>query len=58
MKQDASEKLRYSENNKTPIKEDDFRTVSIAINSPMNMKHRNCAMYTDQFPLKSDLKSY
>ena len=36
--------LNYSENQKTPEQKDDFETQVLNLYSPLNMRHRNCAV--------------
>ncbi len=46
--------LLYSKNQHILEQEDDFQTLVMTLNSPMNMRHSNCAVYTDPFYLVSD----
>ena len=48
----------YSENQKTCEQEDDFYTQDMTLNSPMDMRHSNCAGETDPFYLIRDIISY
>ena len=48
----------YSENQKTREQEDDFYTQDMILNSPMDMRHSNCAGETDPFYLIRVIISY